>query len=209
MDQDDNLKPISAFLRPAIESSIGTGSLTHPSKPTNPLMAIQRAKLMAGCYRKSDAADPETYLLALSAVLAEYPPDIVHRVTDPRTGLPTKQDWLPTVKEVRDACNELAERQRRTAEATAQAERQIRERREWLAGKKTRPTAEELKAQYGENWGLSSPPKAEEDARAERRKALQQRANSEAFKAECKRAGFPEDSQISPSLAALIKAGTA
>ena len=37
-----------------------------------PEEALKRARLLFGCYRKSDAADPETYVMAVSAMLAQF-----------------------------------------------------------------------------------------------------------------------------------------
>lgn len=64
---------------------------------------------MFGCYRKAEASDPEIYAAATAAVLAEYPQEVVDYVTDPRTGLPSNSQWLPSVYEVRKACNEHAD----------------------------------------------------------------------------------------------------
>ena len=66
---------------------------------------MERTRLMFGCYRKGDANDPDTYTAAVAAVLAEYPAEVIKAVTDPRTGLPRKVSWLPTVKEISDACD--------------------------------------------------------------------------------------------------------
>lgn len=68
--------------------------------------AASRAALMFGCYRKAEASDPEIYAAATSAVLSEYSQEIIDYVTDPRTGLPSNSQWLPSVYEVRKACNE-------------------------------------------------------------------------------------------------------
>jgi hypothetical protein len=61
---------------------------------------------MFGCYRTGDANDPETYTAAVAAVLAEYSPEVVCAVTDPRKGLPRKLKWLPSVAEVAEACEQ-------------------------------------------------------------------------------------------------------
>jgi hypothetical protein len=44
--------------------------------------------------------------MAVAATLADYPPDVIEYVTDPRTGLPAKCKWLPSVAEVREACED-------------------------------------------------------------------------------------------------------
>lgn len=47
--------------------------------------------------------------MAVAATLAEYGPEVVEYVTDPRTGLPAKLKWLPSVAEVREACESRKE----------------------------------------------------------------------------------------------------
>lgn len=59
---------------------------------------------MFGCYRKGDANDADTYVAAVSAVLAGYSLDVIRLVTDPRSGLPRRHSFMPTVKEVADEC---------------------------------------------------------------------------------------------------------
>jgi hypothetical protein len=71
--------------------------------------AAMRAKILLGCYRTGDANDPETYVAAITAILARYPEEVMTQVTHPATGLPSKKGWLPTVKEVCDACNEAVD----------------------------------------------------------------------------------------------------
>jgi hypothetical protein len=64
---------------------------------------------MFGCYRKAEASDPEIYAAATAAVLSEYSKEVIDYMTDPRTGLPSKSKWLPSVYEVREACEEHAQ----------------------------------------------------------------------------------------------------
>ena len=82
-------------------------------------VAADRTRLLLGSYRKGDAEDPDVYTSAVAAVLAQYPESVVRRVTDPRGGLPGTSQWLPTVHEVRAACErEMApERERMRREA--------------------------------------------------------------------------------------------
>lgn len=60
--------------------------------------------MLFGCYRKGDANDPDTYTAAITAILAEYAPEVIQRATDPRTGLARKLKFLPTVAEVSEEC---------------------------------------------------------------------------------------------------------
>src|SRR5262245_5000966 len=53
--------------------------------------------------------DPQTYSAAVAAVLGDgYSREVVEYVTDPRTGIPSKQKFLPAVAEVREACDARA-----------------------------------------------------------------------------------------------------
>lgn len=109
--------------------------------------AMQRARTMFGCYRKGDAHDPDTYVAAVAAVLAEYPDETIWTVTDPRVGLPSKVGWLPTVKEVRDACEDHYGPTRRAQEREAAERRQLEERQQLrLTDGRPRKTYEELVA---------------------------------------------------------------
>ena len=79
---------------------------------------------MFGCYRRSEAADPETYTAAVAMVLAHYPADIVKAVTDPYSGLPSRKTeggWtgMPDVAEVKAACEAEAVRRVRLADLAA------------------------------------------------------------------------------------------
>jgi hypothetical protein len=115
--------------------------------------AAQRAKLLLGCYRTGDANDPQTYVAAITAVLARFPREVITAITHPVTGLPSKKDWLPTVKEVFSACHEayapILENEARLKRIKEQVEMREREERG------ERPTMAQLKAKYGNDWGIS------------------------------------------------------
>jgi hypothetical protein len=68
--------------------------------------AAERTAILFGCYRSGQANDPEVYTMAVAATLAEYPKEVVQHVTDPRSGLPAKLKFLPSVAEVREACED-------------------------------------------------------------------------------------------------------
>jgi hypothetical protein len=114
--------------------------------------AAMRAKILLGCYRTGEANDPDTYVAAIAAILSRYPQEVITAVTHPATGLPSKKGWLPTVKEVVDACDAANEpivqnelRLRRIKEQLEQREREDRGER---------PTAEQMEARYGKNFGI-------------------------------------------------------
>jgi len=75
----------------------------------DPAYCLRRTEIMLSCYRKDETHNPEVYSSAVSAVLADgYSREIVDYVTDPRTGLPSRNKFLPSVAEVREACDERA-----------------------------------------------------------------------------------------------------
>lgn len=59
---------------------------------------------MFGCYRKGDANDPEVYTAAVAAILAEYDPEVIRRITDPRTGIPRRMKFMPNPAEISEEC---------------------------------------------------------------------------------------------------------
>ena len=79
--------------------------------------ASERARLLFGFYRKGDANDPDAYVAGITAILAEYEPEVIRRVTDPRQGIAREVNWMPTLAEVSKACN--------SAKATVEAERKL------------------------------------------------------------------------------------
>lgn len=138
--------------------------------------AASRAKLLLGCYRTGDANDPATYVAAITAILARFPEEVITAVTHPATGLPSKKGWLPTVKEVHDACTEAVEpiiqHEARLKRIAEQMEMRERER----TGEK--PTIQQLKEKYGANWGIeaSDPVKAADRIVKENREARERAA---------------------------------
>lgn len=96
-------------------------------------------------------------MAAITAVLARYPKDIVTRVTHPVTGLPHSKSWLPTVKEVTDACIEaytpILEDQQRQKRVKEQMEARLQDEQ-----REERRTLDHLKEKYGKNWGIGDGP---------------------------------------------------
>lgn len=72
--------------------------------PCSPSLAAKQTRILLGCYRKGEATDPEVYVSSVATVLTRYPETVVRKVTHPVDGIPGKLNWLPTVAEVRSAC---------------------------------------------------------------------------------------------------------
>jgi hypothetical protein len=91
------------------------------SSGCDPTSARAYALSLLGSYRGNEVDDPRVYTVNAVAVLCRYPEAIVAEVCGPGVGIQTRSKWLPTVSELREACEH------------AVAERQARERRELLA----------------------------------------------------------------------------
>lgn len=104
--ENDTMKPVVISFPPPNDSQRSLPSSISQPQPSaeQTSFAAKRALILFGCYRKGDANDPETYTAAITAVLAEYSPEVIQRVTDPRTGLPRTMKFMPNVAEVSEAC---------------------------------------------------------------------------------------------------------
>lgn len=63
------------------------------------------AKRLFSQFRVDATVEPRTYLVAVIAVFEHYADDVVTAVTHPFTGMASKQNWLPTIFEIRQACD--------------------------------------------------------------------------------------------------------
>lgn len=119
--------------------------------------AAQRAKLLLSCYRTGDANDPDTYVAAVAATLSRFPMEVITEVTHPASGLPTKLKWLPSVQEVYEACMSAWEPIKQRIAREKRIKDQLAARVEQDQSRVNRPSYDELKAKYGENWGIEQP----------------------------------------------------
>jgi hypothetical protein len=80
-----------------------------PSSPlamkAGKLMAANVSALLMGQFRHDDAMDPEVFTTALIALLAEYPPVVLEHICSPMEGLPSQGTFMPSIFEVKEACN--------------------------------------------------------------------------------------------------------
>ncbi len=65
--------------------------------------AIKKTREMLGYFRKGEANDPIRYPLAIAEVLSCYPTTVIDAVTSVH-GIASASDWMPSVHEVRQAC---------------------------------------------------------------------------------------------------------
>ncbi|MGF6434339.1 hypothetical protein ABIE91_009559 [Bradyrhizobium elkanii] len=165
------------------------------------VLASERAKLMLDCYRTGGANNPETFVTAVAATLARYPDEVIYAVTDPTTGIPVQITWMPSIKEVNDACAKAHEPIVQNEIRLKRIREQMEMRERMDRGEK--PTLDQLKEKYGENWGLErlKSTKTAEEKREESRIALER--SQARIRAEYIEAGLnPPESKFALSLSA-------
>jgi hypothetical protein len=103
-----------------------TTSITlYDNRPATREQALACLKILCGCYRVSEVADPTIFNEAALRIMCKYPVDILKAVTDSAAGLPAKLKWFPSLAELKEACEMLMEPRR-------QYEDKIRRRAEQL-----------------------------------------------------------------------------
>jgi hypothetical protein len=111
------------MFRPLVEvlPNSSAPSLRQNLQSCEPVKAKMFSLNILGSYRNSDVDDPKIYVTNAAAVLCRYPELVAAEVCAPGSGIQARQKWLPTVSELREACE------------AALAEHQARERRAMLA----------------------------------------------------------------------------
>jgi hypothetical protein len=59
-------------------------------------------------YPRNEANDPESFIAGATAMLARYPEAVVEAVCNPARGLPANNKFLPSIAEIRAACEQEA-----------------------------------------------------------------------------------------------------
>jgi hypothetical protein len=129
-----------------------SGRSTDDLRRSRESLILRCQRIIFSAYRSDQYSDPEGYMASLGAVLEQYQNEVIVYVTDPRTGVQRGCKWPPTIAEIVSACD------------THAAHLSSRERfSKWGSGneivdnshEENKPTYEELKEKYGENFGLS------------------------------------------------------
>ena len=108
-------------------------------------------------YRADQYSDPEVYKESLKLVLDQYTDDIIIHISDPRTGVQRACKWPPTIAEIVTACEVHMQHLAKLDRLKNWGKKDKPLRLE--APREERPTIEELKAKYGEDWGLTPDPR--------------------------------------------------
>jgi hypothetical protein len=128
----------------------------EPEKTLTTVEALEQAQTLLGCFRHGKADNPVVYGSAIARVLSMYPPEIVRFVCDPCTGLPGKLDWMPSVAEVKAACEARAEELAKRHRYQNWGKSIAVHRAAILTDEPVKPTIEELHAKYGKTWGIDA-----------------------------------------------------
>jgi hypothetical protein len=130
-------------------------SSLHSTGLSRKTLIAQRARILFSAFRQDQYADPESYAVSVGMVLEQYPNDVIIYITDPRTGVQRHCKWPPTIAEIIEACDKRMQH--------AAKMRQGKKHEPLALGppNEARPTSEELKAKYGDNWGIAQEPKKE------------------------------------------------
>ena len=139
-------------LPPAIPEQAGVSSQrsTERSKSRKTLI-LQRQRILFSAFRTDQYSDPEGYLASLGMVLEQYPDDVIVCVTDPRTGVQRHCKWPPTISEIVEACDRRMQDKARVTRLRNWGKNEVLAIE---APREGRPTYEQLKAKYGEHFGL-------------------------------------------------------
>lgn len=172
--------------------------------------AIEIVGVILDCYPNGGRDATRGYIGALAAVLAQYPRCVTSFAGDPHKGVPRETRFLPTPADVIAWCERevadlrgIVERDDYHREIRERMKRREEEANSIEAQRKTRPTLQQMKDKYGENWGITSVEKEDLKVKAARQDMMA-RANTAAFEAECRAAGIDPNRVASPSLERLL-----
>jgi hypothetical protein len=114
------------------KATYSTTSITvYDNQPATREQALACLKILCGCYRASEVADPTTFNEAALRIMCNYPLDILRAVTNPAAGLPAKLKWFPSLAELKEACEMLMEPRRQYEDKLRRRAEQLDARDEW------------------------------------------------------------------------------
>jgi|RhiMetdeSRZDD1v2_1073273.scaffolds.fasta_scaffold212366_2 hypothetical protein len=109
-----------------------TSITIYDNQPATRAEAQSYLKILCGCYRQSEVADPMIFNEAALRIMCNYPVDILKAVTNPGAGLPAKLKWFPSLAELKEALETLMEPRRQYEDKLQRRAEQLNARDEWL-----------------------------------------------------------------------------
>lgn len=113
-------------------------------------------------YRADSYGSPEHaegYKANVKAVLGQYPDEVIMHISDPRTGVQRASDYPPSIARIVTACEVEMQHKAKLARLKNWGNAATEERKRLEAPREERPTLAEMKAKYGEDWGLRADPR--------------------------------------------------
>ncbi len=129
------------------EATAVLAEMADRDTPCSPAEAADRAAGLIALWPGKDLANPDAYAAAVTALFAAYPRDIVKRVCNPVTGLPSRLKFFPVIADLSEALRAEVERRKRIAAnartVLEQAEKARQAAQEAHAFEQLRPPPEE------------------------------------------------------------------
>lgn len=89
------------------QQTTSSRSSARSTSPHQLAYATERAKILFGSYRRTDANEPDIYVAAIARVLSIFDADLIREVTDPLTGVATSEKFaafMPNAGELKLYC---------------------------------------------------------------------------------------------------------
>jgi len=82
-------------------------------------MITKQARMIFSAYRRDDFADADGFVLQVAMVLERYPDPVIREVSSPITGIQRRLKYPPSLAELVDECDHVAERLQKIADLSA------------------------------------------------------------------------------------------
>jgi hypothetical protein len=119
-------------------------------------IAAMYAKRLFDFYPSQEAGNPEVILAGVVDLFCHYPMEVAERAVSPVFGLPRAHKFMPRIAEI----SEFLEKAMGPLREDQYRKKIVDDARALLAPPARRMTYDELKAKFGENWGLASTTKS-------------------------------------------------
>ncbi len=114
------------------------------------LLAMTGAEFLYDFFREGKMQDDRSFIMGVALTLSQYEDRVIRRITSPLKGIPSTSRFLPSIAEVREACDAARELfSRPVGRFTELAEKTLRERHEYEA-EHPGARAERLRYERGE-----------------------------------------------------------
>lgn len=160
------------------------------NQPCSAEQATKAVRVILGSFPNRGTIDPDVYVRQIVILLTGYPSFVARKIAHPRDGIVSRNNFLPTLAEVKAFADALTIPKRSRRDAMYRQIEQIRKPEEPEVDK---PSLDDLKARYGNDWGIHAEAQEAVDAATARRDAICE-ANERIRRRELVAAGIDPDS---------------